>query len=274
MKHNKTLFFACAAALTLMASCSKEELSTMRFHATIDNNDAKCAYNGTNVVWNNNETITIFSSYATNGETWRASTITTNGQGAEFVHEGPSVMEGHNDVTCYAVSNVMSGSLSGETLNVTINPNVNASNPIAFMAAKTTNNTLHFQHLGGMLALTYAEQYNPTGQYKSYQLNSVTISSTSHQLAGSHQINFDATTGTPSFATTTNGSTSLTYTTDQKSGTIYFPLVPGTYSNFTISFNITRFKNKDNTGASHTVTRSLNSGNFTIEAGKVYTLSL
>ncbi|MCQ2295660.1 MAG: hypothetical protein MJZ67_08395 [Bacteroidales bacterium] len=161
MKHTKTLFLAFAAALTMMVSCAKEELSPMRFHATIDNNDAKCTINGGSVVWNSNELVHIYSSSSTltTGEDWFATSIAGGGLNADFVHTGTSAYETSPMGTYYyAVSDVISsGSLNGSTLSVNINSSVDASSPIAFMAAKSngTDCFLPFKHFSGLLQFNY-----------------------------------------------------------------------------------------------------------------------
>lgn len=239
MKHNKTLFFAFAAALTLMASCAKEELSPLRFHATIDNNDAKCAFNGSQVVWNTNETIKIFSAGNTTGETWNATVI--DALNAEFTHVGHSTMEGEETTTYYAVSNVLTGSnnsLNGETLSVNINSAVTANAPITFMASKSTGCDLHFKHFSGLLQF----EYNATfpNNMKNYALQTISVAS-NNPLCGNFNITFDG--NVPTAVAQTGSANTLTYNATANSGTVYFPIMPGTH-NLTITF--TAIKNGKN----------------------------
>lgn len=286
MKYNKTLFFACAAALTLMASCSKEENKHIKFYGTVETQEAKCLYDPTgnvgvsNVVWAMNEPIVVFG--ASGVANYEVSDITDNT--ATFGH-----VDGANvdlDPIHYAVSNFITGTntLNADgTLTVNINSNVTdfGGKVIPFMAAKTDNQNLHFKHLGGMLALSCTPTLSPNE--KTYVVKSVTISSNSHKLAGEYQITFDATTPLLTDPSTSNTPTTLTYTSTSTqwynagvAATVYLPIVPGTYDNFTINFYYeTRKKNGgDLINDNASFTRSLNSGNFTIEAGKVYTLNL
>lgn len=253
MKHIKTLFFAFAAALTLLASCSKEELSPLRFHATIDNNDAKCAYNGTQVVWNEDEPIKIFSANASTGETWTAN-VGDDALNAEFEHIGTSALEGASG-PFYAVSNVISsGSLSGETLSVNINSAVNASAPITFMASKSTGHDLHFKHFSGLLAF----DYNVSLPHNKASLQSIAISTTNKALSGEFTITFDAN-GVPAAVPQSGSSNTLTYSTSAKSGTVYFPIMPGSYDNLTITF--TAYRSNNNKTWTWTCTKTFNNSN-------------
>lgn len=261
MKHNKTLFFACAAALTLMASCSKEELSPLRFHATIENNDAKCAVDvpNNNVVWNDNEVINIYASGNESGETWIASRV--DAQNATFTHQGHSNMEGVETTTYYAVSNVISsGSLNTNgTLNLTINPTVNALNPIAFMASKSTGCDLHFKHFAGMLKFVYSVENIPTNG--TWTLESISIRANGAALSGNFNITFDAN-GVPTAAANSQNGNTLTYNTTATTGTVCFPVMPGDYSNFAIVFTVK--KNKQ----TKTCTKTFN-GTLSMEKGQL-----
>lgn len=254
MKHNKTLFFAFAAALTLMASCSKEELSPLRFHATIDNNnDAKCAYNGTQVVWNNGETIKIFADAtgATTGETWTANVI--DALNAEFTYNGTSALEGASG-PFYAVSNVISsGNLNGETLTVNVNSAVNASAPITFMAAKAEDHNFKFKHFAGLLQFEYVVSAFPQNKTN---LQSIAISTTNKALSGAFTITFDAN-GVPAAVSQSGSSNTLTYSTSATSGTVYFPIMPGSYDNLTITFTAYR----PNGNKTFTCTKTFNNSN-------------
>lgn len=260
MKHNKTLFFACAAALTLMASCSKEELSPLRFHATIENNDAKCAVNGTQVVWHTNEAINIYAS-GVPGETWNA-TVGDDAQNATFTHQGSSAMENLGTTTYYAVSDVISsGSLNANgTLNVTINPTVNASNPIAFMASKSNDNNLHFKHFAGMLKFDYQVSNLPN----KFNLQSIKISTTDEgkALSGDFVISFDEN-GVPTATVGNNATNTLTCNTTATTGIVCFPVMPGEYSNFVITFTI-----KKNNNQTKTCTKTFN-GTLSMEKGQL-----
>lgn len=263
MKHNKTLFFAFAAALTLMASCSKEELSPLRFHATIDNNDAKCAYVGDQVVWNENEAIKIFSAGNTSGETWTANV--TDALNATFTHVGHSTMEGEETTTYYAVSNVLTGNnnrLSGETLSVNINSAVTADAPTTFMASKSAGCDLHFKHFSGLLQFDYTASNFPTkGNLKGATLASISISTTDadNYLAGVFGISFNDE-GHPTAVPQSGATKTLTYTTSINSGRLYFPIMPGHYDNLTVTFTC----KKNNKSGSFTKTYS----NVTFAAGQ------
>lgn len=262
MKHNKTLFFACAAALTLMASCSKEELSPLRFHATIENNDAKCAVDGTQVVWHTTEAIKIFALGNANGETWNA-TVGDDAQNATFTHQGHSNMEGVETTTYYAVSDVISsGSLNTNgTLNVTINPTVNAINPIAFMASKSTGCDLHFKHFAGMLKFDYSVENIPTSG-GNWTLESISIRANGAALSGNFNITFDDN-GVPTAVANSGNGNTLTYNTTATTGTVCFPVMPGDYSNFAIVFTI-----KKNKQSKQTCTKTFN-GTLSMEKGQL-----
>lgn len=244
MKHTKTLFFAFAAALTMMVSCAKEDLSPMRFHATIDNNDAKCTINGGSVIWNSNELVHIYSSSSTltTGEDWSATSIAGGGLNADFVHTGTSAYETSPMGTVYyAVSDVISsGSLNGSTLSVNINSNVDASSPIAFMAAKSngTDCFLPFKHFSGLLQFDYSMT-----NAGNYQLSTIEIR-TDKPLCGEFSISFDAN-GVPTATAQGSTSNTLIYNTNANFGSVYFPIMPGTYETFDIVFTATK-KNKPN----------------------------
>ena len=182
-------FIFCATLVALFTSCMKNDVEvgyevqrTEDFIATFAD-DTRADLDGTAVVWNADDHLTIFTKTSHNRQ-YRVKDLSANGRSATFEYVGYTGSDNTAITSNYAVYPYdATATLSGDVITTALASeqiyNAERDLSYALMSAKSSTNNFSFVNSGALLRFNISTILPDT-----FDLNYIKLSSQSHNIAG------------------------------------------------------------------------------------------
>ena len=239
----KKLIF-CTALVMLFTSCMKSDVEVDAIQRTEDftatfADDTRADLDGTAVVWNADDHLTIFTKTSHNRQ-YKVKDLSANGRSATFEYVGytgsdKTAISNNYAVYPYDAEATILGDVITTTLVSEQTYNAECDLTYALMSAKSSTNNFSFVNSGALLRFNISTILPDT-----FELNYIKVSSQSHNIAG--EVTID--TNNHLAVVTNNGTNDVTLTdinatidTDVKSFYIAMPAMSFEKNDLSVTFS-------------------------------------